>query len=73
MRGDPFDADEFPCGKKHEVEPAGPASAIDVHPVIRFLFSDVLGGFVFAGGHLDGLGKDQIYAFSGKIEWRIKS
>jgi hypothetical protein len=64
LRGNPFDADKFPCGEEHEVEPAGLASAIDVHPVICLLFSDVLRGFVFAAGHPSGLGRDTIYAFS---------
>jgi len=73
LRGYPFDADEFPSGEKHEVEPAELASAIDVHPVICLLFSDVFGGFVFAGGHRSGLRGDAIYAFSGKIQWRNKS
>ena len=67
MRGDPFDSDELTGGEEHEVEPAGLASAIDVHPVVSLLFSDVFGGFVFAGGHRDGVGEDSIYAFSGRI------
>jgi len=73
LRGDPFDTDEFAGGEKHEVQPAGLASAIDVHPVIGLLFSDVLSGFVFAGRHRSILRGDSIYAFSGKIEWRDKS
>jgi hypothetical protein len=71
--GNPFDSDEFPCGEKHEVKPTGLAPAIDVHPVVGLLFSDVLGGFVFAGGHRIGLRGDSIYAFSGEIGWRNKS
>jgi len=69
LRGNPFDTDEFPCGEKYEIEPAGLAPTVDVHPVVRLLFSDVLGGFVFAGGHRDGQRGDSIYAFSGRIEW----
>jgi len=70
MARNPFDSDEFPAREKHEVEPAGLASAVDVHSVIGLLFPDVLGGFVFAGGQLDGLWRDQIYAFSGTMDRR---
>jgi len=66
LRRDPFDTDEFASGEKHEVQPAGLAPTIDVHPVVRLLFSDVFGGFVLAGGHRTGLGGDSIYAFSGR-------
>ena len=70
MRRNPLDSDEFPGGEKDEVEPAGLASAVDVNPVVGLLFSDVLGGLVFAGGHQGGLGKDTIYAFSGRSDRR---
>ena len=70
MRGDPFDAYEFACREKHEIQPAGLAPAVDVHPVIRLLFPDVLCGLVFAGGHLDGPCGDSIYAFSGRGDRR---
>ena len=70
MRGDPFDSDELASREKYEVEPAGLASAVNVHAVVCLLFSDVFGGLVLAGGHRPSIGKDTIYAFSGRSGWR---
>jgi len=70
LRGNTFDPDEFSCGKEHEKETARLAPAIDVDPVVGLLFSHVLRGFMFAGGHQAGPGGDTIYAFSGRRGWR---
>jgi len=73
LRWNSLDSDELPSGKKDEIQPTGLASTIDVDPVVSLLFSDVLGGFVSASGHRDGLGRDSIYAFFGRRDGRSVS